>query len=173
MAKSTLHCSFCGKNRDEVKILIAGQEGHICEGCVEHAKEIVLQEVISKEASNSGYKLKVKKPIDLKKSLDEYVIGQDDAKKILSVAVYNHYKRLNQTAEKTKRAKKDEELEEVEIEKSNVIMVGETGTGKTLLAFGECAVEWRTKLMLLKLLQKEYILINWATHQACLFVFNV
>jgi ATP-dependent Clp protease ATP-binding subunit ClpX len=134
MAKSTLHCSFCGKNRDEVKILIAGQEGHICEGCVEHAKEIVLQEVISKEASNSGYKLKVKKPIDLKKSLDEYVIGQDDAKKILSVAVYNHYKRLNQTAEKTKRAKKDEELEEVEIEKSNVIMVGETGTGKTLLA---------------------------------------
>ena len=134
MAKSTLHCSFCGKNRDEVKILIAGQEGHICEGCVEHAKEIVLQEVISKEASNSGYKLKVKKPIDLKKSLDEYVIGQDDAKKILSVAVYNHYKRLNQTADKTKRAKKDEELEEVEIEKSNVIMVGETGTGKTLLA---------------------------------------
>lgn len=134
MAKSTLHCSFCGRNRDEVKILIAGQEGHICEGCVEHAKEIVLQEVISKEASNSGYKLKVKKPIDLKKSLDEYVIGQDDAKKILSVAVYNHYKRLNQTAEKTKRAKKDEELEEVEIEKSNVIMVGETGTGKTLLA---------------------------------------
>jgi ATP-dependent Clp protease ATP-binding subunit ClpX len=134
MTKSTLHCSFCGKNRDEVKILIAGQEGHICEGCVEHAKEIVLQEVDSKEASNSGYKLKVKKPIDLKKSLDEYVIGQDDAKKILSVAVYNHYKRLNQTAEKTKRAKKDEELEEVEIEKSNVIMVGETGTGKTLLA---------------------------------------
>jgi ATP-dependent Clp protease ATP-binding subunit ClpX len=134
MAKSTLHCSFCGRNRDEVKILIAGQEGHICEGCVEHAKEIVLQEVDSKETANSGYKLKVKKPVDLKKSLDEYVIGQDDAKKILSVAVYNHYKRLNQTAEKTKRAKKDEELEEVEIEKSNVIMVGETGTGKTLLA---------------------------------------
>ena len=134
MAKSTLHCSFCGKNRDEVKILIAGQEGHICEGCVEHAKEIVLQEVDSKVASNSGYKLKIKKPVDLKKSLDEYVIGQDDAKKILSVAVYNHYKRLNQTTEKTKRTKKDEELEEVEIEKSNVIMVGETGTGKTLLA---------------------------------------
>lgn len=134
MAKSTLHCSFCGRNRGEVKILIAGQEGHICEGCVEHAKEIVLQEVNSKEISNSGYKLKVKKPVDLKKSLDEYVIGQDDAKKILSVAVYNHYKRLNQTAEKTKRAKKEEELEEVEIEKSNVIMVGETGTGKTLLA---------------------------------------
>jgi ATP-dependent Clp protease ATP-binding subunit ClpX len=134
MAKSTLHCSFCGKNRDEVKILIAGQEGHICEGCVEHAKEIVFQEVENKQTPNSGYKLKVKKPVDMKKSLDEYVIGQDEAKKILSVAVYNHYKRLNQSVEKNKRNKKDEELDEVEIEKSNVIMVGETGTGKTLLA---------------------------------------
>jgi ATP-dependent Clp protease ATP-binding subunit ClpX len=134
MAKSTLHCSFCGKNRDEVKILIAGQEGHICEGCVEHAKEIVFQEVENKQSTNSGYKLKVKKPVDMKKSLDEYVIGQDEAKKILSVAVYNHYKRLNQSVEKNKRNKKDEELDEVEIEKSNVIMVGETGTGKTLLA---------------------------------------
>ncbi len=134
MAKSTLHCSFCGRNRDEVKILIAGQEGHICEGCVEHAKEIVFQEVENKQTTNSGYKLKVKKPVDMKKSLDEYVIGQDEAKKILSVAVYNHYKRLNQSAEKSKRNKKDEELDEVEIEKSNVIMVGETGTGKTLLA---------------------------------------
>jgi ATP-dependent Clp protease ATP-binding subunit ClpX len=134
MAKSTLHCSFCGKNRDEVKILIAGQEGHICEGCVEHAKEIVFQEVENKQSTNSGYKLKVKKPVDMKKSLDEYVIGQDEAKKILSVAVYNHYKRLNQSLEKNKRNKKDEELDEVEIEKSNVIMVGETGTGKTLLA---------------------------------------
>lgn len=135
MAKSTLHCSFCGRNRDEVKILIAGQEGHICEGCVEHAKEIVFQEVDNKQTANSGYKLKIKKPIDLKKSLDEYVIGQDEAKKILSVAVYNHYKRLNQAVDKTsKRSKKEEEEDEVEIEKSNVIMVGETGTGKTLLA---------------------------------------
>jgi len=134
MAKSTLHCSFCGRNRDEVKILIAGQEGHICEGCVEHAKEIVFQEVDNKPTANSGYKLKIKKPVDLKKSLDEYVIGQDEAKKILSVAVYNHYKRLNQTIDKTKRSKKEEEEDEVEIEKSNVIMVGETGTGKTLLA---------------------------------------
>jgi len=135
MAKSTLHCSFCGRNRDEVKILIAGQEGHICEGCVEHAKEIVLQEVDNKQTANSGYKLKIKKPVDLKKSLDEYVIGQDEAKKILSVAVYNHYKRLNQSIDKTsKRTKKEEEEDEVEIEKSNVIMVGETGTGKTLLA---------------------------------------
>lgn len=134
MAKSTLHCSFCGRNRDEVKILIAGQEGHICEGCVEHAKEIVFQEVDNKQTANSGYKLKIKKPVDLKKSLDEYVIGQDEAKKILSVAVYNHYKRLNQTIDKTKRSNKEEEEDEVEIEKSNVIMVGETGTGKTLLA---------------------------------------
>lgn len=134
MAKSTLHCSFCGRNRDEVKILIAGQEGHICEGCVEHAKEIVFQEVDNKQTATSGYKLKIKKPVDLKKSLDEYVIGQDEAKKILSVAVYNHYKRLNQTIDKTKRSKKEEEEDEVEIEKSNVIMVGETGTGKTLLA---------------------------------------
>jgi ATP-dependent Clp protease ATP-binding subunit ClpX len=134
MAKSTLHCSFCGRNRDEVKILIAGQEGHICEGCVEHAKEIVFQEVDKKQTANSGYKLKIKKPVDLKKSLDEYVIGQDEAKKILSVAVYNHYKRLNQAIDKTKRSKKEEEENEVEIEKSNVIMVGETGTGKTLLA---------------------------------------
>jgi ATP-dependent Clp protease ATP-binding subunit ClpX len=134
MAKSTLHCSFCGRNRDEVKILIAGQEGHICEGCVEHAKEIVFQEVDNKQTANSGYKLKIKKPVDLKKSLDEYVIGQDEAKKILSVAVYNHYKRLNQSIDKPKRSKKEEEEDEVEIEKSNVIMVGETGTGKTLLA---------------------------------------
>src|SRR6202142_4430257 len=108
MAKQqTLHCSFCGRSRDEVKILIAGQEGHICENCVEHAQEIITQEIF---------------PM-LKKFLDEYVIGQDDAKKVLAVAVYNHYKRLNQKIDS-----------DVEIEKSNIIMVGETGTGKTLLA---------------------------------------
>jgi len=125
MAKQqTLHCSFCGRNRDEVKILIAGQEGHICENCIEHAQEIILQEIVPQENSSaSNYKLSVKKPIDLKKFLDEYVIGQDDAKKVLAVAVYNHYKRLNQKTET-----------DVEIEKSNIIMVGETGTGKTLLA---------------------------------------
>ncbi len=135
MAKTTLHCSFCGKNRDEVKILIAGQEGHICESCVDHAKEIVFQEVESKKDSKSGFKLTVKKPIELKNHLDEYVIGQDEAKKILAVAVYNHYKRLNQPAGNTgKQSKKGENNDEVEIEKSNVIMVGETGTGKTLLA---------------------------------------
>lgn len=133
MAKSTLHCSFCGKNRDEVKILIAGQEGHICEECVDHALEIVQQELVTKQDSKSGYKLSIKKPLELKQHLDEYVIGQDEAKKILAVAVYNHYKRLNQPSLGTKN-KKEEETEEIEIEKSNVIMVGETGTGKTLLA---------------------------------------
>lgn len=133
MAKSTLHCSFCGRNRDEVKILIAGQEGHICESCVDHAREIVVQEVESKQDSKSGFKLTIRKPMELKKHLDEYVIGQDEAKKILSVGVYNHYKRLNQP-KPSKKQKNEAAEEEVEIEKSNVIMVGETGTGKTLLA---------------------------------------
>jgi ATP-dependent Clp protease ATP-binding subunit ClpX len=134
MAKSTLHCSFCGRKRDEVKILIAGQEGHICEGCVEHAREIVHTEVESKQEGKSGYKLTIKKPIDLKLHLDEYIIGQDEAKKIISVAVYNHYKRLNQAAKVIKKSGGEDTDDGVEIEKSNVIMVGETGTGKTLLA---------------------------------------
>jgi ATP-dependent Clp protease ATP-binding subunit ClpX len=128
MAKTTLHCSFCGRSRDEVKILIAGQEGHICENCVEHAREIIEQELMIRSentpASSATFKLNVKKPVELKKFLDEYVIGQDDAKKVLAVAVYNHYKRLQQ-----KPAEND-----VDIEKSNIVMVGETGTGKTLLA---------------------------------------
>ena len=128
MAKQQiLHCSFCGRSRDEVKILIAGQDGHICENCVEHAQEIISQELTSsiesKHPASGSHKLSVRKPIEIKKFLDEYVIGQDDAKKILAVAVYNHYKRLNQKSDN-----------EVEIEKSNIIMVGETGTGKTLLA---------------------------------------
>ena len=126
MAKQQiLHCSFCGRSRDEVKILIAGQDGHICENCVEHAKEIIGTEIGASAETKpaSSYKLTVKKPIEIKKFLDEYVIGQDDAKKILAVAVYNHYKRLNQKSDN-----------DVEIEKSNIIMVGETGTGKTLLA---------------------------------------
>jgi ATP-dependent Clp protease ATP-binding subunit ClpX len=126
MAKNTLHCSFCGRNRDEVKILIAGQEGHICENCVEHAQEIIQQELMIREdsAGSSSFKLTVKKPAEIKRILDEYVIGQDDAKKVLAVAVYNHYKRLQQKVVEN----------DVEIEKSNIIMVGETGTGKTLLA---------------------------------------
>ena len=128
MAKQhTLHCSFCGRSRDEVKILIAGQDGHICESCVEHAEDIIEQELgnykEAKPTAAQNYKLTVRKPIEIKKFLDEYVIGQDDAKKVLAVAVYNHYKRLNQKIDN-----------DVEIEKSNIIMVGETGTGKTLLA---------------------------------------
>lgn len=125
MAKQQqLHCSFCKRNRDEVKILIAGEEGHICENCIEHAQEIIMQEIMPlQEPSSSAYKLSVKKPKELKNFLDEFIIGQDDAKKVLAVAVYNHYKRLNQKIDS-----------DVEIEKSNIIMVGETGTGKTLLA---------------------------------------
>ncbi len=131
MAKNILHCSFCGRSRDEVKILIAGQEGHICENCVDHAREIIDQELMvrdEKTPASSSFKVNVKKPVEIKKFLDEYVIGQDDAKKVISVAVYNHYKRLQYKL--SDAAVKDE----VEIEKSNVVMVGETGTGKTLLA---------------------------------------
>jgi ATP-dependent Clp protease ATP-binding subunit ClpX len=132
MAKQTnLHCSFCGRSRDEVKILIAGQEGHICENCVEHAQEIILQElqikqehILGSQSGGAGFKMTIKKPLEIKQFLDEYIIGQDEAKKVLSVAVYNHFKRITQ-----KQATDD-----VEIEKSNIIMVGETGTGKTLLA---------------------------------------
>jgi len=109
-----------------VKILIAGQEGHICENCVENAQEIIAQELNIRHDNHlaSGLKLSVRKPQEIKKFLDEYVIGQDDAKKVLSVAVYNHYKRITHK----------QQPDDIEIEKSNIIMVGETGTGKTLLA---------------------------------------
>ena len=130
MAKNILHCSFCGRSRDEVKILIAGQEGHICENCVEHAREIIDQELMvrdDKSAGSAAFKLTVKKPMEMKKFLDEYIIGQDEAKKVLSVAVYNHYKRLQYKSENLSG-------NEIDIEKSNIVMVGETGTGKTLLA---------------------------------------
>ncbi|MCZ2299691.1 MAG: ATP-dependent Clp protease ATP-binding subunit ClpX [Chitinophagales bacterium] len=131
MAKQThLHCSFCGRNRDEVQILIAGQEGHICESCVEHAQEIIGQElnILSNKEGKSNTqnsKLTIRNPKEIKQFLDEYVIGQDEAKKVLAVAVYNHFKRIVQ---------KQKTQDDVEIEKSNIIMVGETGTGKTLLA---------------------------------------
>ena len=126
MSKSTtIHCSFCGRSRDEVKILIAGQEGHICENCIEHAHEIIDKEFHQKKVDGKAGALTIQKPIAIKAFLDQYIIGQDEAKKILSVAVYNHFKRINlPTSAKN----------EVEIEKSNVIMIGETGTGKTLLA---------------------------------------
>ncbi len=128
MAKSSknLTCSFCGRPRDQVNILIAGQQGeHICNDCVEHAQNIIAEELVNREqARKTNYKFAVRKPLEIKAFLDKYVVGQDEAKKILSVAVYNHYKRI------TQKVKEDD----VEIEKSNIIMVGETGTGKTLLA---------------------------------------
>lgn len=132
MSGNLLHCSFCGRSRDEVEILIAGQDVHICENCVEHAREIIDQELNLKEGAAGGgsspFALNVRKPMEIKSFLDEYVIGQNDAKKVLSVAVYNHYKRLNQ------KVKDIDHLSDVDIEKSNIVMVGETGTGKTLLA---------------------------------------
>jgi ATP-dependent Clp protease ATP-binding subunit ClpX len=125
MSKKESGCSFCGRSRREVGILIAGITGHICESCIDQAHAIVREEEslnVKKKSPSSP--VNVLKPTEIKANLDEYVIGQDDAKKVLSVAVYNHYKRLNQTAT----------MDEVEIEKSNVILVGRTGTGKTLLA---------------------------------------
>jgi len=125
MARKTNHCSFCGRNRDEVEILIAGIDGHICENCTEQAHQIVQSEVQTIKTGNFDFSMREHfKPKDIKEFLDQYVIGQTDAKKILSVAVYNHYKRLNQQATN----------DGVEIEKSNILLVGETGTGKTLLA---------------------------------------
>ena len=120
-----IQCSFCGRSREEVKILIAGQEGHICEHCIEHAHEIVDKEFHQKKVDGKAGDLKIQKPIAIKTFLDQYIIGQDEAKKILCVAVYNHFKRINLPSSNKN---------EVEIEKSNVIMIGETGTGKTLLA---------------------------------------
>ena len=120
-----INCSFCGRDKKSTDVLVAGINAHICENCVDQAMDIVQMEVRGKEKERIASQMNLLKPKDIKKHLDQYVIGQDDAKKVLSVAVYNHYKRLVQPA-----AKKDE----VEIEKSNIIMVGETGTGKTLMA---------------------------------------
>ncbi len=124
--KENLKCSFCGKDKRDSLMLIAGIEGHICETCVEQAYEIINEELKtkpSKGGKNSSFMLPSSiTPKDIKSFLDQYIIGQDDAKKYLSVAVYNHYKRLNS------------KLDDIEIEKSNIILVGETGTGKTLLA---------------------------------------
>lgn len=124
MSKKETGCSFCGRSRSEVGILIAGVSGHICESCVQQAHSIIKEEDLNDKKQGQTEMVNVLKPSEIKTKLDEYVIGQDDAKKVLSVAVYNHYKRLNQPASK----------DEVEIEKSNVILVGRTGTGKTLLA---------------------------------------
>ena len=125
MAKKDSNCSFCGRSRNQVGMLIAGISGHICENCITQGFSIVQEEFsLQKTSEKKPQDLTILKPKEIKEKLDEYVIGQEDAKKVLSVAVYNHYKRLNQ------KVKKDE----VEIEKSNLILVGRTGTGKTLLA---------------------------------------
>ncbi|HEY5690722.1 MAG TPA: ATP-dependent Clp protease ATP-binding subunit ClpX [Cyclobacteriaceae bacterium] len=117
-------CSFCGRNKKDVDLMISGIHAHICDKCVTQASQILLEEKKNKTEAGNLPNFKLIKPREIKKFLDEYVIGQDEAKKVMSVAVYNHYKRLMQK-------KVDNE---VQIEKSNIIMVGETGTGKTYLA---------------------------------------
>ncbi len=125
MAKNTKHCNFCGRLESQVDFFILGQDGtQICNECAVQAAEIVAENSAKKSNSLTIHKDKVPKPIEIKQYLDQYVIGQDEAKKFLSVAVYNHYKRLMQ----------EKSSDDVEIEKSNIIMVGYTGTGKTLLA---------------------------------------
>lgn len=115
-------CSFCGRDEDEVPVLLNGLNGFICSDCVKQA-QIVLDEITPKNKKSKLKNFSNIKPVDIKKHLDEYVIGQDEAKKSLAVAVYNHYKRISQPTDN-----------DVDIEKSNIILVGETGTGKTLLA---------------------------------------
>ena len=124
MAKQVLQCSFCGRKKPETNLLIAGIDAHICDKCIEQAHGIVLEELKTNRGSKLVGDLILKKPKEIRAFLDQYVIGQDQTKKVMSVAVYNHYKRLMQ-----------QQLDdEVEIEKSNIIMVGQTGTGKTLVA---------------------------------------
>lgn len=119
---SEVTCSFCGAPKSKVELMVSGVQGHICNNCIEQTNHILQEEQKPKKRKKPRFKLA--KPIEIKTHLDEYVIGQDKAKKVLSVAVYNHYKRLTQK----------ETRDDVQIEKSNIIMVGETGTGKTLLA---------------------------------------
>jgi ATP-dependent Clp protease ATP-binding subunit ClpX len=125
MANKDSKCSFCGKEREDTNVLIAGISGHICDSCISQANDIVKQEGISKVDTSLKDDFDLLKPIGIKEKLDEYVIGQEDAKKILAVAVYNHYKRLLNPSKHE---------DDIEIEKSNIILVGRTGTGKTLLA---------------------------------------
>ena len=123
MSKSDLQCSFCGKKKSQTSLLIAGIDAHICDICIEQANGIILQENNAVDINNEKSKLELLKPQQIKLFLDDYIVGQDYTKKVISVSVYNHYKRINQEIEN-----------DVEIEKSNIIMVGKTGTGKTLIA---------------------------------------
>jgi len=125
MAKAEERCSFCGREKRETRILIAGLNGHICDSCVQQAQTILDEELTSKKVT-SFQEYTLLKPHEIKRYLDQYVIGQEEAKRIVSVAVYNHYKRIRYTAEASG--------DDIELEKSNIIIVGETGTGKTLLA---------------------------------------
>jgi len=124
MSEKELICSFCGLSKSQTNLLVAGQDAHICDSCIEQAYGIIIEESKRADAKANDEDLKIAKPKEIKQFLDDYVIGQEQTKKIISVAVYNHYKRLFQ-----KKSKND-----VEIEKSNVIISGQTGTGKTLVA---------------------------------------
>ncbi len=124
MSTEELICSFCGRKKAETSLLIAGLDAHICDRCIEQANGIVLEESSQESDATLSKDLTLKKPVEIKLFLDEYIIGQDVTKRVLSVAVYNHYKRLLQPQNK----------EDIEIQKSNILMVGETGTGKTLMA---------------------------------------
>ncbi|MHA7056039.1 ATP-dependent Clp protease ATP-binding subunit ClpX [Aquimarina sp. M1] len=124
MPKEDLECSFCGRKKPETNLLIAGLDAHICDRCIVQAHGIVVEEAKDEEAGELSSELMLRKPMAIKKFLDEYVIGQEFTKKVMSVAVYNHYKRLLQPNND----------DDIEIQKSNIIMVGQTGTGKTLIA---------------------------------------
>ncbi|MDP4280962.1 MAG: ATP-dependent Clp protease ATP-binding subunit ClpX [Bacteroidota bacterium] len=125
MAKTVDRCSFCGRDKSEANILVSGINAQICDACIAQA-QVILEEEMALKSQKTLPDYNVMKPVEIKKYLDQYVIGQEEAKKVISVAVYNHYKRILNS----KKAKEDD----VEIEKSNIILVGETGTGKTLLA---------------------------------------
>ena len=125
--KTTIYCSFCGRSNFEVNSMIAGPDVYICDRCINDAYSIVQSEQTSKSKKRSSNYKPVSKPIEIKAKLDEYVIGQDYAKKTLAVAVYNHYKRLSNSS-------KSKSLDDIEIEKSNILLLGPTGSGKTLLA---------------------------------------